>query len=232
MSGGSAMAQTHEVAAILVSGGLDSAVLCAEMARDVDRVYPLYVRAGLSWEAAEIHWLGKLLDVNPYRRCMPLTFLGLPVTDLYGNHWSTTGRGVPGYDTALDSNYLPGRNLLLLSKAAVFCAMRGITRIAMAPLGDNPFPDGRPEFFRSFERVVEVGLEARLSIEIPFRDLEKPEVIQRGRELPLGLTFSCIHPQGVAHCGDCTKCAERHRAFVESGVPDPTGYVRAPATTS
>jgi 7-cyano-7-deazaguanine synthase in queuosine biosynthesis len=28
----------------------------------------------------------------------------------------------------------------------------------------------------------------------------------------------------VAHCGECSKCRERHDAFVEANVLDPTDY--------
>ena len=38
---------------VLVSGGLDSAVLAHAMARRYARVFPLYVRTGLRWEAVE-----------------------------------------------------------------------------------------------------------------------------------------------------------------------------------
>jgi len=37
-----------------------------------------------------------------------------------------TGNGTPGAHAVVDSNYLPGRNLLLLSKAAIYCALQSI----------------------------------------------------------------------------------------------------------
>ncbi|MGH7806200.1 MAG: 7-cyano-7-deazaguanine synthase, partial [Candidatus Binatia bacterium] len=134
--------------------------------------------------------------------------------------------GIPEYDGAIDSNYLPGRNLLLLSKVAVLCALAGVYQIAMAPLADNPFADGTPEFFRAFADVAGRALDMPLSIEIPFRALDKIEVIRRGHDLPLELTLSCIQPVDGAHCGDCTKCAERRIAFASSGVADRTSYAR------
>ncbi|HEY5599987.1 MAG TPA: 7-cyano-7-deazaguanine synthase, partial [Candidatus Manganitrophaceae bacterium] len=48
--------------------------------------------------------------------------------------------------------------------------------------------------------------------------------LERGRGLPLELTFSCIAPKGRLHCGRCNKCAERIRAFRSSGFSDPTRY--------
>ena len=212
--------------AVLVSGGLDSCVLLAELCRSNDRVLPIYVRAGLFWEPDEQRALVRFLDATPNASREPLRVLELPVGDLYGEHWSLSGEGVPAYDGALDSNYLPGRNLLLLSKVAVLCALVGAERIAMAPLSDNPFPDGSPDFFRAFAEVAGPALGTRLAIDVPFRSLDKAEVIRRGRDLPLELTLSCIRPIDGAHCGDCTKCAERRSAFLDAGVADRTVYAR------
>lgn len=192
---------------------------------------PVYVRAGLLWESAELHWLERFLVAASLERCESLTVLDLPVGDLYGSHWSLSGEDVPGYDTALDSNYLPGRNLLLLSKVAVLCALRGIEHVAMAPLADNPFSDGTREFFAAFASTAALALSVSLRIETPFRRLEKAEVVRRGEGLPLALTFSCIRPQGFSHCGRCTKCAERQRGFAAAGVSDPTVYCGAPRSS-
>jgi 7-cyano-7-deazaguanine synthase len=178
------------------------------------------------WESAEIYWLERFLVASKIEGCSPLTLLDLPVADLYGAHWSVTGRDVPGFDTPLESNYLPGRNLLLLSKVAVLCALRDIDRVAMAPLADNPFPDGTVEFFRAFADVASTALARRVSIEVPFRALDKADVIRRGAGLPLEFTFSCIQPIGVEHCGACTKCAERQRGFAAAGITDATVYHR------
>jgi 7-cyano-7-deazaguanine synthase len=48
--------------------------------------------------------------------------------------------------------------------------------------------------------------------------------MQRGRFLPLELTFSCMRPLDGRHCGDCNKCAERRKAFRDAGLPDRTPY--------
>jgi 7-cyano-7-deazaguanine synthase len=137
-----------------------------------------------------------------------------------------TGHDVPGYDAALSSNYILGRNLTLLAKAAIFCASRQIGEIAMAPLESNPFPDARPEFFRAFGRAVELGVGIKLKVRTPFAGMTKAEVVRRGVGLPLELTVSCARPQSNVHCGACTKCAERIEGFRDAGASDPTVYVR------
>ena len=212
---------------VLVSGGLDSAVLVGTLARR-RTVHPLYVRCGLAWEAAEQVVLRRFLAALRARRGVriaPLVRCDLPLLALYGTrHWSISGVGVPGRRAALASNYLPGRNLLLASLAAVHCARHRIPTIALALLADNPFPDATPAFLADLGRVASRALATRLTVQAPFRRLAKDAVIRRGRDLPLSLTLSCARPHGLRHCGSCTKCAERRGAFARAGLRDPTRY--------
>ena len=209
---------------VLASGGLDSAVLVGVLARDHE-VHPLYVRCGLAWERAEQAALRRFLRVLG-ARVKPLVRVDLPLAPLYGTrHWSVSGDGVPGRHAGLASNYLPGRNLLLGSLAAVHCARHRIPTIALALLADNPFADATPRFLADLGRIAGRALGMRLRVRAPFRRLAKIEVIRRGRDLPLALTLSCARPRGLRHCGTCTKCAERRRAFAAARIPDPTGYV-------
>jgi 7-cyano-7-deazaguanine synthase len=212
--------------AILASGGLDSSVMLGAIARSGRRVYPVYIRAGLRWEADELRTLKRFLHALRMSNVEPLTILKLPMGDISGDHWSMTGRNVPGYNAALTSNYILGRNLSLLAKTAIFCARERIGEIAMAPLESNPFPDARPEFFRAFARAVELGVGIKIKLSTPFAGLTKAEVVQRGAGLPLELTVSCARPNGNIHCGACTKCAERIEGFLGAGVEDPTVYSR------
>jgi len=210
--------------AVLASGGLDSSVLLADLARRGRHIFPLYVRAGLRWEPEELFALRKFVKSLRGFRIAPLKILELPMTDVAANHWSVTGRGVPGYRAPSSSNYIVGRNLSLLVKAAVFCAYHRIGEIAMAPLDANPFPDAQPQFFRAVERAIALGIGLPLKIRVPFVGLSKAQVIRRGRGLALDFTLSCARPRGLVHCGACTKCAERRAAFTDAGVADPTKY--------
>ena len=214
---------------VLTSGGLDSAVLLGTLARRHE-VHPLYVRCGLAWERAEEALLTRFLRALRARgltRVAPLVRLELPVATLYGTgHWSVSGEGVPGRRARLASNYLPGRNLLLGSLAAVHCARARIPTVALALLADNPFSDARPAFLAGLGRIAGQALGTAIRIRAPFRRLTKAAVIRRGRDLPLALTLSCARPRGLRHCGRCTKCAERQQGFARAGVPDPTAYAR------
>ncbi|MGO9607773.1 MAG: 7-cyano-7-deazaguanine synthase [Candidatus Binataceae bacterium] len=211
---------------VLASGGLDSSVLLADLARRKRHVFPVYVRAGLRWERDELRVLRRFLGTLRGLRIEPIKVLDLPMADVAANHWSVTGRNVPGYRAAVSSNYIIGRNLSLLTKAAIFCAYNRIGEIALAPLEANPFPDARPEFFCAVERAVALGIGLPLKIRVPFAGMSKAQVIKRGRELDLSLTLSCARPRGAIQCGACTKCAERIEGFAAAHVDDPTRYAR------
>jgi 7-cyano-7-deazaguanine synthase len=212
--------------AVLASGGLDSSILLAKCAAQSDEVFPFYIRSGLIWERQELVALQKFIrKLNRATIRKPIV-IEMPMRDITRADWTTTGTNVPACDAAISSNYIMGRNLALLSKAAIVCARERIGEIAMALLRGNPFPDARPEFLRSFSTTARLGLGLSLRISAPFAKLTKPQVIQWGQSLPLELTVSCIQPRGLLHCGDCTKCAERARAFATARIKDPTRYAR------
>jgi 7-cyano-7-deazaguanine synthase len=215
--------------AVLLSAGLDSAVLAAAESR-AHPVHPLYVSTGLAWERAELGALEQLLATSPFRSVAPVARLSFPVEDIYpATHWALRGTP-PGFDTPDEDVYLAGRNVMLLSKAAIYCARHGIPRIALGPLAGNPFPDATPEFFDTMARAVSLGLNHPIAVATPFLSMEKSAVIKLGVELgvPLELTLSCMNPQQSRHCGQCSKCRERRDAFRDAGVVDPTTYASAP----
>jgi 7-cyano-7-deazaguanine synthase len=213
--------------AVLLSGGLDSAVLLAEEAAR-DSVQPIYVSVGLAWETAERTMVAEFLARDPFpARARPLAALSVDMRDVYAaTHWALEGRP-PAYHTPDEAVYLPGRNIVLLGKAGVYCAAAGIDRLVLGTLAHNPFPDATPAFRSSMADTLSLGLARPLQIDAPFAELSKADVIRRGIALsvPFELTLSCMSPAGTRHCGACSKCRERHDAFVTAGILDPTPYV-------
>jgi 7-cyano-7-deazaguanine synthase len=225
--------------AVLLSGGLDSAVLLADEATR-DEAQPIYVRVGLAWERAELAMVSAFLAHARFARAVrPLISLSVDMTDVYAaSHWAVQGRP-PAYHTPDEDVYLPGRNIILLGKAGVYCAAARIGRLVLGTLAHNPFPDATPEFRAALARALSLGLAHELDIDAPYAGTSKADVIRRGVSLkvPLDLTLSCMSPTlgtgpGVnpgrdappAHCGTCSKCRERHDAFVDAGVADTTRY--------
>jgi 7-cyano-7-deazaguanine synthase len=210
--------------AVLISGGLDSAILLGELLRDHPAVVPLYVRNGHVWEAVERAHLERFLEAVATPVLQPLRVLDLPVADLYEGHWSLTGRDRPGAESPDAAVELPGRNVLLLAKAMLWCHLHSLGAVALATLKGNPFPDATPNFFAAYAQIVNQGIAGAVHVVYPYARLTKVEVLRRGRGLPLERTFSCIHPVEGRHCGACNKCAERRRAFAGAGWPDQTEY--------
>jgi len=236
--------------AVLLSGGLDSAVLVAdEAARAKDAVQPIYISVGLAWEDAERATVARFLGAMRFARALrPLVSLSVDMRDVYAaTHWALEGRP-PSYHTPDEDVYLPGRNVVLLGKAGVFCGAAALDRLVLGTLAHNPFPDATPEFRAAMAQTLSLGLAHPLAIDAPYAGASKADVIRRGIALgvPFEHTMSCMNPRGVRrgrgvrkvvevlepreprepilHCGLCSKCRERHDAFVEVGIDDPTMY--------
>ncbi len=208
-------------------------MLVAHLAK-TGRVLPLYVSVGFAWEAAERARLAQLAATEAFaENVLPPLTLQFDMRDVYpASHWAVRGEP-PAYDTPDEDVYIHGRNVVLLTKAAVVAAQRKIPRIAIGPLAGNPFPDATPEFFGAFARSLSIGLDHALTIEAPFVDdgqVRGDHDSALDLNVDLGLTLSCMNPQdgGEAHCGRCSKCRERRDAFNAAGVTDPTLYAVAP----
>ena len=212
----------------LSSGGPDSAALLLFLSKRFTRVFPLYIRAGLSWEAAELAAMHRFLRSARLPGVAGLRVMSLPSTDIYRGHWSVTHKNVPGTRSHARSVYLPGRNLLLISKAAVLAPLLKAEGIAIGTLAGNPFGDATRCFRYSMSKAVSCAMQTPIRVIAPFSRLHKEDLLGMSAGLPLHLTYSCINPAHGLHCGRCNKCTERMRAFRKAGMPDPTKYFYRP----
>jgi len=208
--------------AVLLSGGVDSTVLLAEELSTGARVLPIHVRCGLAWEDAEARAIDRLMAAAPLSGlASPVITVDVNAREIYGDcHWARTGHP-PAYDTPDADVYLPGRNLLLISQAAVLCCRHGISRLLLGSLAGNPFPDATPDFLAAMSQAVSLGLDHHIEVVAPFLTRRKQDVVRLGVGLgvPVDLTLSCMNPgAGDRHCGACSKCRERKDAFREAGV--------------
>lgn len=194
-------------------------------------LYPVYVKSGNRWEKTELAYLKKLLKKMANLKLKPLTVLSFPMQDMLRQEfWSLSGKKVPGLKSKSGAVYLPGKNILLTAKAAVFCSLKNIPSVALGPLKTNPFPDATRSFFDLMEKALSRGLGFSFQIVTPFLTKTKDQVMRMGKKLPLYLTFSCLNPKArngrgrSLHCAQCNKCRERMDAFCSTGIKDQTKY--------
>ncbi|MFM7099465.1 MAG: 7-cyano-7-deazaguanine synthase [Gemmataceae bacterium] len=211
--------------AVLVSGGLDSAILLAEMVeKQIPKVYPIFIRCGLHWENTELVYLKKFTNAIKSKNLENLVILDVPVGDIYKNHWSLTAQNVPDLNTPDEAVFLPGRNVLLTAKALLWCNLNKVGSLSLGVLESNPFPDATDDFFRNITDTVNQSVLGNVKLIRPYAGMHKTDVLKSGMNYPLEYTFSCIRPINDLHCGKCNKCAERIKGFQQASIKDPTVY--------
>ena len=111
-------ARTQETVGLLISGGVDSAILLAHLLDRGYRVQPIYVSMGCAWDVSERRAVRRFIDALDDTldddtldddAILPVVDLAMPVGDLYGDHWSITGQGVPDESTPDEAVFLWGR---------------------------------------------------------------------------------------------------------------------------
>ncbi len=218
------------LAICLVSGGMDSCVTAAIAQTENDQLAFLHVSYGQRTEDRERRAFEQLADHFrvAFRLAVSIEYL----TRIGGS--SLTDPAIPvsrGRASAgIPTSYVPFRNAHLLSIATSWAEVIGAQRIYIGAVAEDSsgYPDCRPEFYESFQKVIEIGTkpETRIEIRTPVVLLRKVSIISRGVELgaPLELTWSCYQESERA-CGICDSCALRLRAFREAGIADPIPYL-------
>ena len=147
--------------------------------------------------------------------------------DVFGDVTSLCNAYIPMTSSFSQPIIVPFRNGIFLSVAVSYASSIFANKIFYGAHGsDEPFyPDCRREFYKAFEKAACQGTGTEITIEAPFSDRSKAEIIKAGAELgvPFNLTWSCYR-DGLKHCGKCESCVNRKKAFAGAGIPDPTDY--------
>ncbi|MBE7074214.1 MAG: 7-cyano-7-deazaguanine synthase [Clostridiales bacterium] len=120
--------------------------------------------------------------------------------------------------------YVPFRNTVILSLAMAWADSIKADAIFYGSTG-APWitPDNSPEYFDAFRQVAAIGaMKKDIEIFSPFNRMKKAEVVELGLDLnvPYEKTWSC-HNNKEKHCGECSQCLDRKRAFESLGLVDP-----------
>ena len=175
------MLMSHDSLAVLISGGLDSAILLGDALPRHSTIHPLYIRCGMAWECVELSFLHRYLEALHCPALKPLVILEQPIADVYGPHWSTTGERVPDAASPDEAVFLPGRNVLLLAKSLLWCHLRHVPALVLGSLQTNPFPDATPAFFRGFQDIVNQAVGGDVEVQLPFGGMKKTAVMHWGK---------------------------------------------------
>jgi 7-cyano-7-deazaguanine synthase len=207
---------------LLLSGGLDSAILLAHLRDEGREVCALSVNYGQRHfrEIAAAEQLGKHYGVS-------LLFLNLPQLSLaFGPAPLLTGAS-DVESLPAEATVVPNRNMVLLSLAAAHALSSGAGEVALAAHLDDigAYPDCRHDFLAVMNNAILLASACQVTLRTPLKYLSKGQVVKLGAKLgvPFGLTYSCYAGRGQ-HCGRCAACRGRKKGFAEAGVEDPTEY--------
>jgi 7-cyano-7-deazaguanine synthase len=217
----------------LLSGGLDSTVTLAYALSKGFDVVPLTIRYGqrhvreLDAAKAVVKHYGLtkhvVMDLNLTSFRSALTRMDIAVPKRGST--AEIGDDIP-------ITYVPARNIIFLSIAAGLAESVDADRIFIGAnaIDYSGYPDCRPEFFRAFETVLNVGTKAGvegspIKIEHPILSSTKADIVRLGKKLkaPLALTWSC-YQGGEKACGKCDSCLIRLKGFEDAGYKDECQY--------
>ncbi|KAF1708644.1 7-cyano-7-deazaguanine synthase QueC [Pseudoxanthomonas sacheonensis] len=218
-------------AVVLVSGGMDSAVVLALAREEGFSAYALSVSYGQrhTSELQAADRVSQALGAAAHKT------VNVDLRSIGGSALTDSGIEVPEAGGAgIPVTYVPARNTIMLSVALGWAEVLGATDIfcGVNAVDYSGYPDCRPEFIAAFENLANLatkaGVEgAGLRIRAPLLRMSKADIVREGMRLGVDFaqTVSCYRAdeQGRA-CGHCDACRLRAAGFADAGVPDPTHY--------
>ena len=234
------MNASRKPAVVLVSGGMDSAVVLA-IAREAGfDAHALSVRYGqrhtseLDAAARVANALGAVAHKT----------VQVDLRSIGGSALTEDGIAVPTDDdgheigVGIPSTYVPARNTIMLSVALGWSEVLGGTDLfcGVNAVDYSGYPDCRPEFIDGFEQLANLATKAgvegsRFRVHAPLMRMSKADIVREGLRLGVDFsqTVSCYQADADGRaCRHCDACRLRAQGFDEAGVPDPTRYVDEP----
>ncbi|MEZ5454844.1 MAG: 7-cyano-7-deazaguanine synthase QueC [Lysobacteraceae bacterium] len=216
-------------AVVLLSGGMDSAVVLAHATDLGFQCHALSVSYGqrhtselAAAEALAEHYSALYKRVNIDLRAIG----GSALTD----DIEVPESGGPG----IPITYVPARNTIMLSVALGWAEVLGAQDIfcGVNAVDYSGYPDCRPVFIEAFEHLANVatkfGVEGnKIQIRAPLLHMSKADIVREGVRLGVnfGTTVSCYRADAHGRaCGHCDACRLRAEGFRAAGVTDPTRY--------
>lgn len=229
------MTASRKPAVVLVSGGMDSAVVLA-IAREAGfDAHALSVRYGqrhtseLDAAARVASALGAVVHktVHVDLRSIGGSSLTADIAVPTDDDGHEIGVGIP-------STYVPARNTIMLSVALGWSEVLGGTDLfcGVNAVDYSGYPDCRPEFIEGFEQLANLATKAgvegsRFRVHAPLMRMSKADIVREGLRLGVDFsqTVSCYQADADGRaCRHCDACRLRAQGFADAGVADPTRY--------
>jgi len=219
----------YELAVVLLSGGIDSAVTAA-IANTSYRLAIIHFNYGQRNQSEETKAVKKLV-----RHFKPEKYLEVDLkflTEIGGSSLTDRSLEIPQtmpQKGEIPNTYVPFRNGIMLSISSAWAEVIGAKHIFTGVVEEDSsgYPDTREVFIRAIETAINLGRrpESKLTIHTPLIHMRKSAIILKGVELgvPFDATWSCYRGGAIA-CGTCPSCRLRKQAFFEAGVIDPIKY--------
>ncbi|CRM78093.1 putative transcriptional regulator [Pseudomonas sp. FH4] len=218
-------------AVILLSGGLDSATVVAMARAEGYSCYTMSFDYGQR-SHAELDAAARVardLGVVEHK------VIGLNLNGIGGSALTDSTIDVPEAPTeGIPVTYVPARNTVFLSLALGWAEVLDARDIFIGvnAVDYSGYPDCRPEFVESFERMANLatkaGVEGRgFRIQAPLQNLSKADIVKAGVRLGVdySLTVSCYQADNDGRaCRKCDSCRLRAEGFQAAGITDPTRY--------
>jgi 7-cyano-7-deazaguanine synthase len=216
-----------EPALVLLSGGQDSAtclLLALEEHTEVECISFYY---GQKHEI-ELQSGEDICELLQLKRSVVdcLVLQDLANSQLFGSFPGTEVFGVDPI-TKLPSSFVPGRNLLFLTLAAIHAYTRRIHTIygGMCQTDYSGYPDCRTNTIKALELALNYGLDYLLEIKTPLMNITKAQSILVIKDLPnfkpvMELTHTCYNGMRPP-CQTCPACILRAKGFEEANIKDP-----------
>ena len=222
-------------AVVLVSGGMDSAVVVAIARAQGFAVHALSVRYGQR-HTSELDAAAK---VARSLGAVAHKTVSVDLRSIGGSALTDEAIEVPlDHPAAPDEipvTYVPARNTIMLSIALGWAEVLGAADIfcGVNAVDYSGYPDCRPEFIEAFERLANLatkaGVEgAGIRVHAPLQHMSKADIVREGLRLDVDFaaTVSCYRADAEGRaCGHCDACRLRAEGFTGAGATDPTRYV-------
>jgi 7-cyano-7-deazaguanine synthase len=209
-------------AVVLVSGGMDSAVVLAIAREQGYEPFALSVKYGQrhTSELDAADNVARTLGATHKTVVVDLRSIGgSALTDADIDVPDAGGPGIP-------VTYVPARNTIMLSLALGWAEVLGAADLfcGVNAVDYSGYPDCRPEFIEAFERLANVATKAG----VEGAGMSKADIVREGIRLGVDFaqTVSCYRADAEGRaCGHCDACRLRAEGFRAAGVADPTRYV-------